>query len=53
MIRVGDMVRADGRLGVVTYVWQGAGTVPLALTVCVGPSPFDQIHPKPETVVAA
>jgi hypothetical protein len=53
MIRVGSLVRADGHLGTVTYIHQGAGTIPLAVTVCVGPSAFDQIHPVPESVVAA
>jgi hypothetical protein len=47
MIRVGDVVRANGRFGTVTYI------TPFAVTVCTGPSPFDLIHPKPESVEAA
>lgn len=47
MIRVGDTVRADGRTGTVTYI------TPFVVTVCTGPSAFDQIHPKPESVEAA
>jgi hypothetical protein len=53
MIRVGDVVRADGRTGTVTYIHHAIGDVPFAVTVCVGPSAFDLIHPKPESVVAA
>lgn len=44
MIRVGDLVRALGRLGTVTYV------TPFAVTVCTGPSAFDLIHPSPADV---
>lgn len=44
MIRVGDVVRANGRLGTVTYV------TPFAVTVCTGPTAFDLIHPAPADV---
>jgi hypothetical protein len=50
VIRVGDIVRANGRLGTVTYARYGASTTPLELTVCVGPSAFDLIHPAPHEV---
>ena len=53
MIRVGDIVRANGRMGTVTYIQYAASMTPLAVTMCVGPSAFDLIHPKPESVVAA
>jgi hypothetical protein len=53
MIRVGSLVRAKGRLGVVTYVHYVASLTPSAVTVCVGPGVFDLIHPNPESVVAA
>lgn len=53
MIRVGNLVRADGRIGTVTYVRYAASETPLELTVCVGPTAFDLIHPQPESVVAA
>jgi len=43
-LRVGDFVRANGRLGTVTYV------TPFAVTVCTGPTAFDQIHPAPADV---
>jgi len=54
MIRVGDLVRDSERLlGTVTYVRYAAGPIPLALTVCTGPTAFDLIHPNPESVEAA
>jgi hypothetical protein len=50
MIRVGSLVRANGRLGTVTYVRYAASLTPLAVTVCTGPTAFDLIHPKPADV---
>jgi hypothetical protein len=54
-LRIGDLVtNLDGRLlGTVTYVRYAAGPIPLALTVCTGPTAFDLIHPNPESVEAA
>lgn len=49
-IQVGDLVTTGTRTGVVTYVQRGASDTPLAVTVCVGPSPLDLIHPAPHEV---
>ena len=50
-LRIGDLVRNTSRvLGTVTYVRYAASTTPLELTVCTGPSVFDQIHPAPADV---
>lgn len=53
-INVGDLVTGPGfRYGTVTYVQRGASVTPLAVTVCVGPSPLDLIHPAPHEVRSA